>query len=80
MSPLLVPPAEAAKLIGVGKSLFYQMASDGRLGPMAIELGSKRLFRVAELQAWVLQGCPPRHQWVETLRCEQKGVLAKGGK
>lgn len=77
MSPLLVPPAEAAMLIGVGKSLFYQMASDGRLGPMPIELGSKRLYRVAELQEWVLQRCPPRCKWSEILSYEEKGTISK---
>ena len=78
MSPLLVPPAEAAILIGVRKTLFYQMVSDGRLGPTAIELGSKRLYRVQELSSWVNHGCPPREQWSEILSDEEKGTISKG--
>ena len=79
LSPFLVGPDAAAKLIGVKKTLFYQMASDGRLGPVPVEFSSKRLYLVAELQDWVQQRCPPRHQWSETLNNDQ-GVLAKGGK
>ena len=57
-----------------------KMSADGRLGPMAIELGSKRMYRVQELVSWVNHGCPPRERWSEILSHEEKGVLAKGGK
>ena len=80
MNPFLVGPDAAAKLIGVGKTLFYQMASDGQLGPVPVELSSKRLYRVEELREWVRQGCPPRCKWFKILKNEEKGVLAKGGK
>ena len=72
MSPFLIAPAEAASMLGIGKSLFYQMASSGELGPMPIQLSSKRLYRVEELQEWVRQGCPPRCKW-----CEEKGTISK---
>ena len=67
-------------MIGIGKTLFYSLASSGAIGPMPVELGSKKLYRVEELTNWVNCGCPPRHQWVDILSHEENGVLAKGGK
>ena len=58
---LLVSAREAAELLGVGKSLLYQMASDGRLGPVPI-LGSK--YSRQELIDWVHKRCPAREQWL----------------
>ena len=63
--PLLIPATEAAAMLGIGKTLLYQMASDGRLGPVPVELGSKRLYRVEELTEWVSQNCPTRDHWLD---------------
>ena len=63
----LVDAAGAAKLLGIGKSLFYEMAASGRLGPMPIEFNSKKLYSVKELDKWVLHKCPPREQWLQIL-------------
>jgi len=70
LTPLLVDVAGASKLLGVGKSLFYQMASTGSLGPTPVEFNSKRLYSVLELRSWVEHKCPPREKWIEI----QKGT------
>ncbi len=62
--PLLIPASKAASVIGVSRSFFYQMHSDGRLGPLPIAFGAKKVWRVSDLEAWVQQGCPPRSQWL----------------
>jgi predicted DNA-binding transcriptional regulator AlpA len=60
---LLVSAADAAALIGVGRSHFYAMHSSGRLGPMPVKLGSRTLWVRQELINWTLQRCPAREQW-----------------
>lgn len=64
VDPLLCDVKTAAAMLGVGRSLFYQMAADGRLGPVGIRLGKKRLFRLDELRKWVVAGCPTRERWL----------------
>jgi len=65
--PLLIPPAEAAAALGVSRAMLYVMAADGRLGPRAVGFGRRRLYRAAELRAWVAHDppCPPRAEWVK---------------
>lgn len=65
---LLVDSKGACALLGVGKSLFYQMASTGSLGPAPVEFNSKRLYSVSELRSWVENKCPPREKWLQILR------------
>jgi len=64
LEPLLVDVAGAARMLSIGHSLLYEMASDGRLGPMAIPFGRKKLYRIDELRRWVQEGCKPRSQWL----------------
>ena len=63
IEPLLLDIKGAAAALGIGRSLFYQMLSDGRLGPVSIRFGKKRLFRLDELRKWVEGGCPTREKW-----------------
>lgn len=63
---LLVSIPEAARMLGVGKTLLYAMLNDGRLGPAPIKLGNKTLLRVSDLRDWVAANCPPRAQWLPT--------------
>lgn len=63
IEPLLVSLDEAARLLGIGKTTFYQLCSSGRIGPMAIKFGRRSLFRLDELREWVASDCPPRHKW-----------------
>ena len=69
---LLVGAVDAAKLLGIRKSLFYETAATGRLGPTPIKFNSKKLYSVPELRNWVLHKCPPRDKWLEILK-EQNG-------
>ena len=63
IEPLLVSIDEAARLLGIGKTTFYQLCSSGRIGPMAIKFGKRSLFRLDELREWVAADCPPRVKW-----------------
>ena len=54
---------EAADLLGIGLSLFYEMKKDGRLGPIPYRLGRSVRWIRGELLAWRAAGCPRREKW-----------------
>jgi excisionase family DNA binding protein len=62
---LLVDVTEAARMLGIGRTLLYEMLVDGRLGPIPITFGRKKLWRTEELRHWVEAACPPRKQWLQ---------------
>lgn len=51
--PLLVKPLEAARLIGVGKNVLYQLLAQGEI--RSIKLGHSRLVPVTELRRWIAE-------------------------
>jgi len=63
MPPLLVNAAKAARLLGIGRTLFLDMHKRGVLGPRAHRYGRRILWSVTELQAWVKAGSPSRRNW-----------------
>lgn len=60
--PLLLSAQEAAELLGIGKTLFWQLHSAGRI-PLPVKLGRRTLWRREELLGWVRKGCPSRDKW-----------------
>jgi len=58
LEPLLISPSEAAQLLGLSRSFFYENLSTGRIGIRPVSFGKKKLYSVAELRAYVLAGCP----------------------
>ena len=65
MEPLLLSAKDSAKLLGIGRTLFYSMYSSGRLGPLPIRFGRRVLWDRKELEAWIEAGCPKRDRWLE---------------
>lgn len=49
---LAVSPAEAARLIGCGRTMLYQLLAAGELP--SFTLGRRRLIRVAALEEWLI--------------------------
>lgn len=49
--PLAVAPAEAARLLGCGRTTLYFLLGTGALP--SFTLGRRRLIRVAALEAWM---------------------------
>ncbi|MCX5654217.1 MAG: hypothetical protein NTY65_06175 [Planctomycetota bacterium] len=60
--PLLVSAATAARLAGIGRTLWLQLHSSGRV-PLPVRLGRRVLWRREELAAWIAAGCPGRDRW-----------------
>ncbi len=66
LTALLLNAGRAARFLGIGRSQFYLLNSNGGLGPLPVRLGRRNLWRRLELQAWVAKGCPNRERWVES--------------
>ncbi len=62
VDPLLVDARKAASMCGIGRTLWYDLGSAGRL-PKPIRLGRRLLWRVDEIKAWIAAGCPGRSLW-----------------
>lgn len=62
IAPLTVPAAEAARICGVSRAMWWKLKSSGRC-PAPIRIGRRLLWRVDELRQWVLDGCPPASKW-----------------
>lgn len=60
--PILLSAAQAAQLLGVGRTLWYQLVATGR-APAPLHLGGRVLWRTRELRAWIEAGAPPRARW-----------------
>lgn len=69
-APLLVDATEVARLLGIGESTVWRLASSGKL-PESVRVGRSRRWRRAELEAWIVAGCPSRSAW--------ERIRAKGG-
>jgi excisionase family DNA binding protein len=62
IEPLLVSPVEAARLLGLSRSFFYECLSAGRIAARPIRFGRKVLFSVEEIRHFVESGCSATHQ------------------
>ncbi len=51
MTQLMVSPADAAKRIGVGRTTFYGLMSEGEI--KAVKIGRRTLIPIAELERYV---------------------------
>lgn len=49
--PLSVAPADAARMLGVGRTKLYEFISSGDLP--SFKIGTRRLIRVSALEAWL---------------------------
>jgi predicted DNA-binding transcriptional regulator AlpA len=62
LKPLVVEAADAARLCGVSRTSWYSLRAAGKI-PRPVRLGRRVLWRVAELEDWVKEGCPAMHRW-----------------
>lgn len=56
-NPLLVSATDAAEMLSVSRSKFYEMLSSGRCPLKAVSFGKRKLFRVDQVTAWVNSNC-----------------------
>lgn len=65
IEPILIDAAAAAKLLGIGRTLFYSLHREAKL-PAPVQLGRRVLWNRADLQAWADAGCPTRSEWEQS--------------
>jgi len=65
ITPLLIDADGVGVMLGVSRRTVYSMQSTGELGPMALTVGGRKLWRTAELTEWVAAGCPRCEVWVD---------------
>ncbi len=66
--PLLLNATDAAKRLGISRALLYEMAADGRLGPVPVlpgRNGRGGWYSANQLEDWVCSGCKPRSEWLQ---------------
>jgi predicted DNA-binding transcriptional regulator AlpA len=61
-SPLLLDAQALATLLGVHRVTVHRLNVSGKL-PRPVRLGGRPRWRRAEIEAWVLAGCPARTRW-----------------
>jgi excisionase family DNA binding protein len=61
-SPLLISDVQAAALCSCSRSHWHALAAAGKIPP-SVKLGRKRLWRRAEVAAWIDAGCPDGRTW-----------------
>ena len=59
---LLIDAAEYARILSIGVRTIWRFDAKGRI-PAAIRLGRAKRWRLAEVQAHVEAGMPPRECW-----------------
>lgn len=62
---LLANAGHVAGMLDVSERFLWAMDASGRLGPMPIDMGRRKVWCVAELVAWCIAGCPERGRWQE---------------
>lgn len=62
VSLLLADAERVGLMLCISERLVWKMDASGQL-PMAVQLGRRKLWCVAELAAWCKSGCPGRQQW-----------------
>ncbi|MHC4464265.1 MAG: helix-turn-helix transcriptional regulator [Planctomycetota bacterium] len=65
IEPVLVGIEDAASMLGISPSTFKQLDRKGGIGPVPVRIQTikRTLYRVDELRAWALAGCPIREKW-----------------
>lgn len=64
LQPLTEDLNELASDLRCSRRHIEAMDLDGRLGPLAIRLGRRRVWVRAEIQAWLAAGAPDRIAWL----------------
>jgi len=69
---LLLRCGEAARLCAVSKVSWHRWDSAGRI-PQGLKIGGAKVWRRAELEAWIAAGCPNREKWLLIVAASKKG-------
>lgn len=63
---------EAASACGLSAAAWDRLVAAGKT-PAPLRLGGVLVWRVIELEAWTLAGCPPRAEWEARQKATNQG-------
>jgi len=63
VNPLLLSAQKTARLLGLSRSMFYQLNSSGAIGPQPIRNLGRPMWDRREIEKWVEVRCPGRSEW-----------------
>lgn len=61
---LAIKAKEAAQLLGISVSHFFNLKKTGRLGPQPRRLGRSVVYLCPEIMEWVAAGAPSQSAWL----------------
>ena len=59
---LLISATDAAKCLGISRTMFYEQMNSGRL-PYPIRFGRRMVWSAEEMKQWIAAGCPNGDKW-----------------
>jgi predicted DNA-binding transcriptional regulator AlpA len=62
LDALLIHDTEAAHMAGVSRAHWHRLRASGKV-PAAVRLGRSVRWRRAEIEQWILAGCPDARTW-----------------
>ncbi len=62
MEQLTISSMQFAEILGIGKTLFYSLKSEGKL-PRPLSFGSRVLWNRKEVEKWLDYNCPNQNKW-----------------
>jgi len=74
LAPLHVDAVEAARLCGVGRSLWLELHTRGEV-PAGFKLGRRLLWSIRELELWDAAGRPAREQFNRILMMHRQRAI-----
>lgn len=60
---LLIPDTAAAGMAGISRAHWHRLRAAGKIGPSAVRLGRKVLYRRQEVEDWIAAGCVDARTW-----------------
>ncbi|NLE61005.1 MAG: helix-turn-helix domain-containing protein [Planctomycetes bacterium] len=62
-TPLLLDIGDTAAFLGFARRSLERYQSAGKIGPEPVRIGTRKMYRSAELAEWVGLGCPNRQSY-----------------
>lgn len=72
---ILLSITDLAALLSLSERKIYTLDTTGLL-PIPLQVGSRKLWRRKEIEAWIDAGMPPRSKWEKTKQGTAGGVCA----
>ena len=70
---LLIPDTVAAALAGIGRATWHRLRAAGKVPP-CVKLGRACRWNRAEIEGWIVAGCPDAATWQAMRKSGRPGM------